>query len=136
MALSQIEFTVVWAVVVSFLMFTPEPLVLLRNLCLLAICILAGWHGFDWWKRNPWLESIATAFITGHRLLDIAGLAWGRRISPFVGAANRGAELVQQKYTTITSTALSWAKIFLQWVKGKSICLLHIPKAAAFMHAP
>ena len=128
MALGQIEFTVVLAVVFSFLIFTPEPLVLLRNLCLLAVCILAGWHGFDWWKRNPWLERIATAFTTGHGLHGIAGLAWSRTTSPFAGWANRGAEVVQQKHIAIISTAHGWAKALFKWARGNMIRLLHIPK--------
>jgi hypothetical protein len=123
MALGQIEFTVVLAVFSGFLIFTPERLVLLRSLCVWAVCILVAWHGYGWWKRNPWIENIATAFTEGHVLSDIAGLLWAGPIGTLAGWANRGVGLVRQEIIAVGSAALGWGQALLRWARGMDYLL-------------
>ncbi|KAK3294453.1 uncharacterized protein B0H64DRAFT_400737 [Chaetomium fimeti] len=106
MPLTQIEFTILFAVVAGFLIFTPERLLLLRGFLFWGALTLAAWHGHDFWRRNTWAERVATAFTAGRGLHEIANLALDQVPSTWMGWAN----WVQPKYISLALAFFSWAR--------------------------
>jgi hypothetical protein len=104
MPLTQIEFTVLCAVIFGFLIFTPERLVLLRGFVFWGALTLAAWHGHDFWRRNPWAERVATALTTGRGLHEIANVAMDHLLSDWV-------DQVRQRCTGWVKALFGWARL-------------------------
>ena len=121
MALGQIEFTLILAIAASFFIFTPEPLVLLRNLCVLASLVLVGWHGFGWWERKPWIEKLATDFAAGRGLDHLVTLVWGGTVGPVVAWVRQRIVWARKISEAVVSEVTRGAKALFSRLSGRSL---------------
>ncbi|KAH6856229.1 hypothetical protein B0I37DRAFT_71751 [Chaetomium sp. MPI-CAGE-AT-0009] len=106
MPLTQIEFTIPFAVVAGFLIFTPERLLLLRGLLFWGALTWAAWHGHDFWRRNAWAERVATAFAAGRGLHEIANIALDQVPSAWMNWTN----WIRPKYISLAFSLFGWAR--------------------------
>ncbi|KAI5467537.1 hypothetical protein BGZ63DRAFT_30102 [Mariannaea sp. PMI_226] len=65
MALGQFEFALLTSVAAAFIIFTPQPLVLLRNLLLWAGFTWLAWHGHECWNTSPLLRRLVDGLCAG-----------------------------------------------------------------------
>jgi hypothetical protein len=118
MLMGQIEFALVVSVLSAYLIFTPERLVLLRNLLLWAIMTWTAWHGYDSWQRSPWTRKVITAFVMGRGLPDIAGLVWDKAFGACVDWGTKRATAIRRECTRISAGAYNWLRDLLGWPQG------------------
>lgn len=106
MPLTQIEFTILFAAASGFLIFTPERLVLLRDLLFWAVLVLAAFHGHSFWRSNAWAERVASAFTTGRGLYDIMSRARDKALSTWIDWKTQ----IQQRRTRLANALAAVAR--------------------------
>lgn len=76
MALGQVEFTLLASVLVAYIIFTPEPLVLLRNLSAWAILTWLAWYGYQHWETSPRTRRLVHGIYNDRAISTIIELYW------------------------------------------------------------
>ncbi|KAF7548147.1 hypothetical protein G7Z17_g7243 [Cylindrodendrum hubeiense] len=76
MALGQFEFTLLASVLVAYIIFTPEPLVLLRNLAAWATLTWMAWYGHQHWETSAWTRRLVSGFYNDRAISTIVELYW------------------------------------------------------------
>jgi len=112
MGIGKIEFVIVVGVVSAYMIFTPEPLVLFRNLCIWGLFPLMAWHGYDSWESSPWTRKIITTVVTGGGFGDLAGMVWAKSLST-------GASRIRQGFALFYTEAYNWLNDLLHWPRDK-----------------
>jgi hypothetical protein len=118
--MGQVEFVLVVSVVVAYLIFTPERLVLLRNLILWAIMTWMAWHGYELWQNSPLTTKIIAFFGTGRGLSEIPSLVWNEVFRAYFDwGTNRAADIRQECIRT-GIRAFNRLRSLLRWTPGNT----------------
>ena len=77
MQITRIEFVLLVAVFSGVIIFCPEALVLLRNLCVWCLIIWAAWYGYDQWESSARVRQGLQSLLQARSLADVTTLLWG-----------------------------------------------------------
>ncbi|KAE8445965.1 hypothetical protein EG329_012744 [Mollisiaceae sp. DMI_Dod_QoI] len=116
--MGQVEFVLVVSVVVAYLIFTPERLVLLRNLMFWAIGTWAAWYGYELWEKSTLARKIITSFSTGRNLSEILSLVWNEIFRVYFDWGTDRAANIRQECIRIGKGVFSWLRRLLWWAPG------------------
>jgi adenosyl cobinamide kinase/adenosyl cobinamide phosphate guanylyltransferase len=81
MQITRIEFVLLVAVFSGVIIFCPDALVLLRNLCIWCLIIWAAWYGYDEWESSARVRQVLQSLVQARSLADLATLLWGESTS-------------------------------------------------------
>ncbi|KAH7156491.1 hypothetical protein EDB81DRAFT_392764 [Dactylonectria macrodidyma] len=95
MALGQFEFTLLVSVLVAYIIFTPEPLVLLRNLVAWALLTWLAWYGHQNWETSPWTRRLVSGFYYDRGLSTLISLCWDEAIGALIGCRTKATETIR-----------------------------------------
>ncbi|KAH7155696.1 hypothetical protein B0J13DRAFT_672671 [Dactylonectria estremocensis] len=109
MALGQFEFTLLASVLVAYIIFTPEPLVLLRNLIAWALLTWLAWAGYRHWETSAWTRKLVTGFYNDRVPSTIFSLCWGEVLGTLTGWSIKPIETILNKCTGV---GIEFANIF------------------------
>ncbi|KAH8734616.1 hypothetical protein BGZ61DRAFT_127063 [Ilyonectria robusta] len=106
MALGQVEFTLLASVLVAYIIFTPEPLVLLRNLSAWAILTWLAWYGYQHWETSPRTRRLVHGIYNDRAISTIIELYWHQALGAL------GSWGTKSVGTTCTRAVVGLASIF------------------------
>jgi len=120
MQITRIEFVLLVAVFSGVIIFCPEALVLLRNLCIWGLITWTAWYGYEQWEISAWARQFIQSLVQARSLTDVAALLLGESTSAGVEWVNNKASYASLVCSRVWADFSSRCRYFLGLKQGKS----------------
>jgi hypothetical protein len=120
MQMTRIEFVLLVAVFSGVIIFCPEALVLLINLCIWGLITWTAWYGYEQWEISAWARQVIQHLVQARSLTDVAALLLGESTSAGVEWVNNKASYASLVCSRVWTDFSSRCRSFLGLKQGKS----------------
>lgn len=120
MQITRIEFVLLVAVFSGVIIFCPEALVLLRNLCIWSLITWAAWYGHEQWEDSAWARQVVQNLAQARSLTEVATLLWGESTSAGMEWVNNKTSYASRVCSRVWADFSSRYRDILGLTRGKS----------------
>lgn len=119
MEITRIEFVLLVAVFSGVIIFCPEALVLLRNLCIWSLITWTAWYGYEQWEISARARQVIQSLVQARSLTDVAAILLGESTSAGVEWVNNKASYASLVCSRVWAHFCSRCKYVLGLKQGK-----------------